>query len=159
MTNLLRNLITQFGAIVALLLVHETLAQSAAYQAKKERLLKEKSPFEKIIIKEEPRELVYEDQVLVVFKPLRDLAPVHLLIVPKERINTLNDATDDNALLLGQMILVAKKMAKQYGIDETGYRLVMNTNENAGQSVFHIHLHVLGGTSLGPMIDQSIMKQ
>lgn len=133
--------------------------QSQEYQVKKEKLLSEKSPFERIISREDPRALEYEDEDVVVFKGLRDQAPVHLLIVPKKRINTMNDATEADALLLGKMLLVAQKIAKKKGIAETGYRLVINTNENAGQSVFHIHMHLLGGANLGPMTDQTIMKK
>lgn len=130
-------------------------SQSKQYTEKKNRLLGEMSPFEKIIARSEPRELEYEDSDVVVFKGLRDQAPVHLLIVPKRRINTLNEATVEDALLLGKMILVAQQIAKEKGIAETGYRLVFNTNEDSGQSVFHIHLHLLGGMKLGPMVDQT----
>jgi histidine triad (HIT) family protein len=149
----------QKALIIFLLITTQVVAQSPEYQAKKQRLLQERSPFEKIVSQEEPRELVYEDELVIAFRGLRDQAPVHLLIVPKRRINTVNDLNDEDALLLGRMILVAKKIAKEKGIDETGYRLVINTNEDAGQSVFHIHLHLLGGARLGPMVDQTIMKK
>lgn len=142
--------------IIAIILVQNVCyAQTETYLEKKNRLLKEKSPFEKIVEGTEKRELFYEDDYVIAFKGLREQAPVHLLIVPKKRINTVNEITDEDALLLGKMILAAKKIAKEQGISETGYRLVMNTNEDAGQSVFHIHLHLLGGMKLGPMVDQT----
>jgi histidine triad (HIT) family protein len=76
------------------------------------------------------------------------------LIISKCRIFAFNDLTDTDDILLGKMMLAAKWVAEKLGIVESGYRLVLNTNENAGQSVFHIHLHLLGGIPLGPMLDQ-----
>ncbi|NJM26704.1 MAG: histidine triad nucleotide-binding protein [Bacteroidia bacterium] len=113
------------------------------------------SPFENIISGTEQRQIIYQDDYVVAFVPLRKQAPVHLLIVPKRRIATLNEVREDDAVLLGKMMLAARKLAKDQGIDETGYRVSLNTNENAGQSVFHIHLHLLGGMALGPMVTQS----
>ena len=110
--------------------------------------------FTKIINRELPATIVYEDEEIIAFVPLREQTPVHLLIVPKKEIHTLNDATEDDALLLGKMLLVAQKLAKENGIAETGYRIGINTNEDAGQSVFHIHMHLLGGRKLGPMVAQ-----
>ena len=101
-----------------------------------------------------PATIVYEDDDVIAFVPLRLQAPVHLLIVPKKEIHTINDATDEDALVLGKLFLVAKKLAKEKGIAETGYRLSMNINEDAGQSVFHLHMHLLGGKKLGPMVTQ-----
>ncbi len=79
---------------------------------------------------------------------------MHILIIPKRRIPTFNDVGDTDGVVLGKMMLAAKRIAAQVGIAESGYRLVLNTNEHAGQSVFHIHLHLLGGMPLGPMVDQ-----
>ncbi|MEP5611675.1 MAG: HIT domain-containing protein [Cyclobacteriaceae bacterium] len=76
------------------------------------------------------------------------------MIVPKKEIPTINDVVDADALVLGKLFLVAKKLAKEKGIAETGYRLAMNINEDAGQSVFHLHMHLLGGEKLGPMMTQ-----
>ena len=76
------------------------------------------------------------------------------MIVPKKEIHTINDITDQDTMLLGKLFLVAKKLAKENGIAETGYRLSMNINEDAGQSVFHLHMHLLGGDKLGPMVTQ-----
>ena len=93
-----------------------------------------------------PAKIVYEDDDVIAFVPLRLQAPVHLLIVPKKEIPTVNDATDEDLIVFGKMFLVAKKLAKENGISETGYRLTVNVNEDAGQSVFHLHMHLLGGT-------------
>ncbi len=134
-------------------------SQSPQYQEKKNKLVTEKSPFEKIIEREDPRELEYEDDHVVVFKGLRAQAPVHWLIVPRKRINTVNDATEEDTWLLGHLVMVARKIAVKHKISETGYRLVINTNEHAGQSVFHIHMHLLGGAPLGPMVDQGSEKK
>ena len=97
---------------------------------------------------------MYEDEDIIGFVPLRLQAPVHLLIVPKKEIYTINDSTEEDTMLLGKLFLVAKRLAKEKGISETGYRLSMNINEDAGQSVFHLHMHLLGGEKLGPMVTQ-----
>jgi len=97
---------------------------------------------------------VYEDEDIIAFVPLRLQAPVHLLIVPKKEIHTINEVSEEDTLLLGKLFLVAKKLAKEQGISETGYRLSININEDAGQSVFHLHMHLLGGKTLGPMVTQ-----
>ena len=128
--------------------------QSLAYQKQKEEKIAAGSVFTKIINRELPATIVYEDDDVIAFVPLRPQAPVHLLIVPKKEIHTINDATDEDALVLGKLFLVAKKLAKEKGISETGYRLSMNINEDAGQSVFHLHMHLLGGRKLGPMVTQ-----
>jgi len=129
-------------------------AQSASYQRNKIEKIKQGSVFTKIINRELPATIVYEDDDIIAFVPLRTQAPVHLLIVPKKEIYTINDATEEDTLLLGKLILVAKKLAEENGISETGYRLSMNINEDAGQSVFHLHMHLLGGEKLGPMLTQ-----
>ena len=120
-------------------------AQSAEYQQKKAEKLAVPSPFERVIAEAgegENRPLEYEDADIVAFEPLRLQAPVHFLLA------------ETDAALVGKMILVAQQLARKHGIDETGYRLVFNTNEDSGQSVFHIHLHLLGGKKLGPMVEQ-----
>ena len=129
-------------------------SQSKAYQKKKVEKIEKGSVFTKIINKELPATIVYEDDDIIAFVPLRLQAPVHLLIVPKKEIHTINDITDEDTLVLGKLFLVAKKLAKENGIAETGYRLSMNINEDAGQSVFHLHMHLLGGEKLGPMVTQ-----
>jgi histidine triad (HIT) family protein len=131
------------------------LAQTSEYEAKKNKKLKQPSPFEAIIAKDDPLEIVYQNKYVVAFVPNRKQAPIHLLIVPKKRINTLNDIEESDAKMLSSMMLAAKKLAKQYNIDKTGYRLAINTNEDAGQSVFHLHMHLLGGMPLGPAAQQT----
>lgn len=148
--------------ILFLLLPFFISAQSAEYQKKKADKLAKQSPFERIAERgseDGGRPLEYEDDDIIAFKPLGGQAPVHFLIVPKRRIPTINDLTEEDALLVGRMILVAKELAKKHGIDETGYRLAFNTNEDSGQSVFHLHLHLMGGNKLGPMVDQEWRKE
>lgn len=115
--------------------------------------------FDKIINREIPAEVVYEDDISLAFKDINPQAPVHLLIIPKQQIATINDIQDDQKELVGHLFTVARDLAKEMGFDETGYRVVMNCGEQAGQSVFHIHLHLLAGKPLGwpPYTDR--MKQ
>ncbi|MFP4369071.1 MAG: histidine triad nucleotide-binding protein [Candidatus Kapaibacterium sp.] len=101
--------------------------------------------FAGIINKEIPADIVYEDDDVVAFKDINPQAPVHILIVPRKAIPTINDLEEIDAILIGKMTLAAKKIAADKGIAEDGYRLVFNCNEGAGQTVFHIHLHLLGG--------------
>jgi len=129
-------------------------AQSENYLKEKERKIEAGSPFTKIINRELPATIVYEDDEMIAFVPLKEQAKIHLLIVPKKEIYTLNDATESDALLLGNMMLLAAKLAKSNGVAESGYRLSINVNEDAGQSVFHIHMHLLGGNTLGTMVNR-----
>lgn len=129
-------------------------AQSEAYQQQKAEKIAAGSVFTKIINRELPAEIVYEDSSIIAFVPLRRQAPVHFLIVPKKEIHTMNDIAPEDAPLIGNLFLVAKKLAKDHGISETGYRLAFNNNEDSGQSVFHLHLHLIGGKNLGPMVVQ-----
>lgn len=101
--------------------------------------------FGKIIRKEIPAEIVYEDEEVLAFKDIAPQAPIHILIIPKKEIPTANDIEESDAPLIGKLFLVAKKLAKEFGIDESGYRLVINCNKDAGQAVYHLHLHLLGG--------------
>jgi histidine triad (HIT) family protein len=128
--------------------------QSIEYQNNKLEKIKNGSVFTKIINRELPATIVYEDDDVISFVPIRQQARVHLLIVPKKEIYTINDISDNDTMLLGKMMQVAKILAKENGIDQTGYRLSINVNEDAGQSVFHIHMHLLGGNKLGPMVDR-----
>ena len=129
-------------------------SQSKEYEQKKAEKIAKGSVFTKIINRELPATIAYEDEDIIAFVPLRLQAPVHLLIVPKKEIHTINDVTNEDAMVLGKLFLVAKKLAKEKGISETGYRLSMNINEDAGQSVFHLHMHLLGGEKLGSMVIQ-----
>ena len=104
--------------------------------------------FSKIINREIPADILYEDDDVLAFSDVNPQAPVHFLVIPKQPIATINDIQPNQAKLVGKMVLAAQNLAKQKGIDEEGYRLVMNCNEGAGQTVFHIHLHVLGGRAM-----------
>ncbi len=101
--------------------------------------------FCRIIAKEIGSKIAYEDEEVVAFHDINPQAPVHVLIVPRRHIPTLNEATEDDVSVLGKMLLVAQKLAKELGVADSGYRLVLNTNRGAGQSVFHTHIHLLGG--------------
>ena len=104
--------------------------------------------FCKIVAGDIPAEVVLENQDVVVFRDLTPQAPVHLLAIPRQHIATINDLQAADAAQMGNLFLAAKAAAKQEGIAEDGYRTVMNCGEGAGQTVFHIHLHILGGRSL-----------
>lgn len=108
--------------------------------------------FKKIIDKEIPADIVYEDDLVLAFKDIAPQAPTHILIIPKKEIATVNDVSPEDEQRLGRLLLVASKIAKEQGIDESGYRLIINVNEDGGQEVFHLHLHLLGGRSLGAML-------
>jgi histidine triad (HIT) family protein len=101
--------------------------------------------FCKIGRKEIPSRIAYEDRQVIAFEDVNPQAPTHTLIIPKEHFATLNDLSQDQEALLGHMTLVATRLAKEKGLQDEGYRLVTNCMEGAGQSVFHIHLHLLGG--------------
>ena len=101
-----------------------------------------------LLDKEIESEIIYEDEKIFCIKDLNPEAKLHLLIIPKKRIETINDLQEEDKDLIGSMVLVAKELAKKYEIDESGYRLVWNTNEDGGQTVYHIHLHLLGGQKL-----------
>ena len=110
--------------------------------------MEEKSIFQMILDKEIESEIIYEDDQIFSIKDINPAAKVHLLIIPKKRINTINEVKNEDKDLIGSMVLVAKELAKKYKIDQSGYRLVWNTNSDGGQTVFHIHLHLLGGEKL-----------
>ena len=101
--------------------------------------------FCRIIASELPSKKIYEDEQLVAFHDVNPQAPVHVLIVPRKHVATLNDLSPDDAPIVGAMVARAAAVAKELGIDARGYRAVFNCNREAGQSVFHIHLHLLGG--------------
>lgn len=104
--------------------------------------------FSKIINREIPADILFEDDEVLAFSDVNPQAPIHFLVIPKLAIATINDIQPAQAHLLGKMVLTAQKLAKEKGMAEKGYRLVMNCNEDGGQTVFHIHMHVLGGRSL-----------
>ena len=104
--------------------------------------------FSKIIKRELPADIVYEDDDVLAFRDINPQAPVHVLVIPKVEIATANDIQPDQAELIGKMFLAAQKIAGDEGIAEDGYRLAMNCNKHGCQEVFHIHLHLLGGKQL-----------
>jgi histidine triad (HIT) family protein len=104
--------------------------------------------FCKIAAGEIPSKRVYEDDDLLAFEDIKPEAPLHVLVIPKRHIATLNDLQPDDDGLVGAMVRRASAIAKERGYDAAGYRMVINTNSNAGQTVFHIHLHVLAGRRL-----------
>jgi histidine triad (HIT) family protein len=108
--------------------------------------------FEKIIAGELPAAIVYRDERVTAFRDIRPAAPTHILIVPNKPIPTVNDVTDEDEPLLGHLFTVARDLARQEGIAENGYRLIVNCNAHGGQEVYHLHLHLLGGRPLGPMV-------
>ncbi|HZG38443.1 MAG TPA: histidine triad nucleotide-binding protein [Nodosilinea sp.] len=105
--------------------------------------------FGKIIRKEIPANIVYEDDLCLAFTDVNPQAPTHVLVIPKQPIPSLADATPDDKELLGHLLLTVKQVADQMGLTENGYRVVINTGTDGGQTVFHLHLHLLGGRSLG----------
>ncbi|MBU2710523.1 histidine triad nucleotide-binding protein [Zooshikella harenae] len=104
--------------------------------------------FCKIINHELDAQIVYEDELTLAFRDIAPAAPHHLLVIPKTHISTINEADNTHQALLGHMLLVAKRLAQEEKIHENGYRLVMNCNNQGGQTVFHIHLHLLGGRNM-----------
>ena len=104
--------------------------------------------FCKIANKEIPSDIIYEDDDVIAFNDITPKAPHHKLIIPRKHISTLNDLEESDTQLVGHMIQTAGKLAKELGIDDSGYRVVINVNEGGGQAVFHIHLHLLGGRAL-----------
>ena len=104
--------------------------------------------FDRIIAREIPADIVHEDDEVLGFRDIHPQAPVHVLFIPKRPIATLNDATGADAALIGKLVLAAAAYAKRQGVAERGYRVVMNCNDDGGQTVFHIHLHLLAGRAL-----------
>ena len=108
--------------------------------------------FSKIIAREIPSDIVFQDDRVTAFKDIHPIAPVHILIVPNKEIPTVDDVTEADEAVLGHMFIVAKQIARDLGISESGYRLLINCKEDGGQEVFHLHMHLLGGRKLGPML-------
>ena len=104
--------------------------------------------FCKIISGDIPGDIIYQNDDVLAFRDLNPQAPTHVLVIPKKHVSTINDIQPEDAELVGKMFLAAQQIAKDEGIDESGYRTVMNCNAGAGQTVFHIHLHVLGGRGM-----------
>ncbi|MGB2064745.1 histidine triad nucleotide-binding protein [Marinomonas gallaica] len=104
--------------------------------------------FCKLVNGDIPAKILYQDEDVIAFEDIAPQAPTHFLVIPKRHISTLNDLSNDDAALVGKLPITAAKIAKELGIDESGYRVVMNCNEMGGQTVYHIHMHVLGGRSM-----------
>jgi len=104
--------------------------------------------FAKIIRKEIPADIVYEDECTLAFRDVNPKAPVHVLIVPKDDLPRISEAKPEDEPLLGHLLIVAAEIARQQGIDESGYRLVVNKGAHAGESVPHLHVHLLGGRQM-----------
>jgi histidine triad (HIT) family protein len=108
--------------------------------------------FSKIIAGEIPADIVYKDEQITAFKDINPQAPVHILIVPNKEIPTVNNILEEDEKLVGHMFTAAKRIAQQEGVAENGYRLLINCNRDAGQEVFHLHMHLFAGRRLGPML-------
>lgn len=108
--------------------------------------------FSKIIKGEAPADIVYRDDRVTCFRDINPAAPVHILVVPNEEIPTLNDLEEADESLVGHMVVVAARLAREAGIADDGYRLIINCNRDGGQVVFHLHLHLVGGRPMGPMV-------
>jgi histidine triad (HIT) family protein len=107
--------------------------------------------FTKIINKELPADILFQDEDVTVFRDIAPQAPEHILIIPNKLIPTINDVSPEDQMVLGKLFLVAADMAKQLNLAEDGYRLIVNCNKHGGQEVYHLHMHLLGGEVLGPM--------
>jgi histidine triad (HIT) family protein len=110
------------------------------------------SIFARIIAKEAPAEIAYQDDLVTAFKDIHPQAPIHILIVPNKEIPTVDDVSPEDELMLGRMFTVARILARDLGIGDTGYRLIVNCKNDGGQEVYHLHMHLLGGRSLGRML-------
>ena len=108
----------------------------------------EETVFSKIIDKKIPAEIIYEDEEVVAFKDINPQAPVHVLIVPRKPIPKLTDADDSDTAILGKMVMIARQIAKDFKLDQEGFRLLLNEGKNGGQTIYHLHFHLLGGRRL-----------
>jgi len=104
--------------------------------------------FCKIIKKEIPAQIVYENENMVAFEDINPQAPIHVLLIPREHFSSLNDIPEEKKHILAELLLAARQIAKEKGISERGYRIVLNTEKDSGQAVFHIHFHLLGGRQM-----------
>lgn len=114
----------------------------------------EETIFSKIIRREIPADILYQDERVTAFRDINPQAPTHILIIPNKLIPTVNDVTPEDEATLGHLFVVAKQVAEQEGIAESGYRLLINCGKNGHQEVFHLHMHLFGGRPLGPMLSK-----
>ncbi|OLQ73492.1 histidine triad nucleotide-binding protein [Photobacterium proteolyticum] len=112
----------------------------------------EETIFSKIIRKEIPADVLYQDDLVTAFRDINPRAPSHILITPNKLIPTVNDVEADDEAMMGRLFTVARKLAEKEGVSEDGYRLIVNCNPHGGQEVYHIHMHLLAGRPLGPML-------
>lgn len=110
--------------------------------------------FCKIVRREIPSTIVYEDEEILAFKDINPIAPVHILVIPKKHLNSIKDMKGEDISLIGKIHLVINKIAKEQGVAETGYRVVTNSGKDSGQEVMHLHFHIIGGKILGNKICQ-----
>jgi histidine triad (HIT) family protein len=114
----------------------------------------EETLFTRIVRGEIPADVVHQDDLVTAFRDIAPQAPTHILVVPNRAIPTLDDVTGDDEAVLGRMMRVATELARAEGIAEDGYRLIVNCRRHGGQEVYHLHLHLLGGRPLGPMLSR-----
>ncbi len=114
--------------------------------------MSEDTIFSRIVRREIPSEIVYQDELVTAFRDVNPQAPTHVLIVPNKAVPTVADVGADDEPALGRMVTVAAKLAEQEGIAHDGYRLIVNCGSHGGQEVYHLHMHLLGGRPLGPML-------
>jgi len=112
----------------------------------------EETIFSKIIRREAPASIVFQDERVTAFRDIHPQAPTHILIVPNKLIPTVNDVTTEDEALLGYLFVVAARLAQEEGIADDGYRLIINCNRFGGQVVYHLHMHLLGGRPMGRMV-------
>jgi histidine triad (HIT) family protein len=110
--------------------------------------------FARIIAREVPSDIVYQDELVTAFKDINPQAPVHILIVPNKEIPTAADVTAEDEAALGRLFTVARRLAEEMGIAESGYRLIVNCKDDGGQEVYHLHMHLVGGVRLGRMLSK-----
>jgi histidine triad (HIT) family protein len=114
--------------------------------------MSEETIFTKIINGDIPSDIVYQDDTVTAFRDISPQAPTHVLIVPNKVIPTVNDIQPEDEQLVGHLFTVAAKIAADEGVAENGYRLIVNCNKHGGQEVFHLHMHLMGGRPMGPMV-------
>ncbi len=114
--------------------------------------------FSKIIRKEIPADIVFQDDQVTAFRDINPQAPVHILIIPNKVIPTVNDATPEDEKMLGHMFVVAAKVAQQEGIADNGYRLIINCGRHGHQEVMHLHMHLAGGRPVGRMLSKRLLE-
>lgn len=112
----------------------------------------EETIFSKIVSGELPADVIYQDDMVTAFRDINPQAPTHVLIIPNKPIPTVNDVTEEDRDALGQLFIAAAKIAEQEGIAKSGYRLLINCGPDGGQEVYHMHMHLVGGRKVGPML-------